>query len=41
MEGHAVNDFASIIGLVLLALTWLALRHMGDDRNRRSRRDGQ
>jgi hypothetical protein len=34
-----MNDYASIIGLVLLALTWLALRGMKDRKPRsRSRR---
>lgn len=34
-----MNDYASILGLVLLALTWLALRGMNDRKPRsRSRR---
>jgi hypothetical protein len=34
-----VNDIVSIMGLILLGLTWLALRSMGDGKSRsRSRR---
>ena len=32
-----MNEIASIVGFILLALTWLALRGMDDGKPRRSR----
>ena len=33
-EGTAVDDFASIVGFILLGFTWLTLRSMDDRRPR-------
>lgn len=33
--GSTVSDMASILGLILLAFTWLALRGMGSDQKHR------